>query len=113
MNDEPKDVYAEIFRQLEWRGPNGKPQGRIVLTREQAEQLLTVPKLITNKIDEMFAALIKHLSEPEPTPAPDDLVKTLVIGCRPNEVTGEDPPRVYPPGFTPPPTPEPDDGSGL
>jgi hypothetical protein len=34
------DVAPEIERQLAWRGPTGKPQGHIVLTRAQAEQAL-------------------------------------------------------------------------
>jgi hypothetical protein len=33
------DVLSEIKRQLDWRGPNGKPQGHIVLPRDQAEYL--------------------------------------------------------------------------
>jgi hypothetical protein len=34
------DVFAEIERQLAWRGPAGKGQGHIVLDRECAEVLL-------------------------------------------------------------------------
>jgi hypothetical protein len=33
-------IFAEIERQLSWRGPSGKGQGHIVLDREQAEALL-------------------------------------------------------------------------
>jgi hypothetical protein len=47
----PGDVLTEIKRQFDWRGPNGKPQGHIVITREQAEALLRAPELINKAID--------------------------------------------------------------
>jgi len=34
------DALADVIQQLVWRGPNDKPQGRIVLTREQAEEIV-------------------------------------------------------------------------
>lgn len=33
------DVLSEIKRQLDWRGPNGRPQGHVVLPRAMAEYL--------------------------------------------------------------------------
>ena len=32
-------ILSEIKRQLDWRGPNDKPQGHIVLHRNDAEYL--------------------------------------------------------------------------
>jgi hypothetical protein len=40
------DVATEIARQLAWRGPSGSKQGHVVLTREQAEQVLMWHQII-------------------------------------------------------------------
>lgn len=40
MNVNNSDVVAEIRKQLEWRGPNGKSAGHVVLERAAAELLL-------------------------------------------------------------------------
>jgi hypothetical protein len=62
--DQPKaSVWEEIDRQLAWRSPSGKPQGRIVLSREHAAQLQNVPKMITEKIDELYAQLLRATKE--------------------------------------------------
>jgi len=34
------EAVEKIVSDLEWRGPNGKTMGHVVLTREQAEDLL-------------------------------------------------------------------------
>ena len=36
-----RDVLRHIVDQLDWRGPNGKSMGHIVMTREQAEIVRT------------------------------------------------------------------------
>lgn len=64
----PVEVIKEIKRQLDWRGPSGKPQGHIVLTREQAEALLT-PTLMNNAIDQAFEELIELTQGPNPVSA--------------------------------------------
>jgi hypothetical protein len=46
------DVLKVINQQLDWRGPSGKAQGHIVLTREQAEVLAHLPQLLSLAIDE-------------------------------------------------------------
>jgi hypothetical protein len=46
------DVLKEIERQLASRGTNGKPQGYIVLTREQAETLLRLPKELDEALND-------------------------------------------------------------
>ncbi len=46
------DVLKVIKQQLDWRGPSGKAQGHIVLTREQAEALAQLPQLLSLAIDE-------------------------------------------------------------
>jgi hypothetical protein len=46
------DVLKVIKQQLDWRGPSGKAQGHIVLTREQAEVLAHLPQLLSLAIDE-------------------------------------------------------------
>lgn len=40
------DVLKHIKLQLDWRGPTGRAQGHIVLTREQAEVLVQLPRLL-------------------------------------------------------------------
>ena len=62
----PTEVIKEIKRQLDWRGPSGKPQGHIVLTRVQAEALLT-PTLMNNAIDQEFEELIELVGTVPPT----------------------------------------------
>jgi hypothetical protein len=34
------EARASLRKQLDWRGPNGRPQGILTLTREQAEAIL-------------------------------------------------------------------------
>lgn len=40
MNVNNSEVVAEIRKQLDWRGPNGKAAGHVVLERAAAELLL-------------------------------------------------------------------------
>jgi hypothetical protein len=46
------DVLKVVQQQLDWRGPTGKAQGHVVLTREQAEALVQLPRLLSLAIDE-------------------------------------------------------------
>jgi hypothetical protein len=40
MSDMLTEARASLRKQLDWRGPNGRPQGVLTLTREQAEAIL-------------------------------------------------------------------------
>lgn len=40
----PIDILQEIMRVLEWRGPGGRQQGHIALSRAQAEVVVTIIK---------------------------------------------------------------------
>lgn len=40
-----QQALAKLREQLEWRGPNGKPQGILTLTREEAQALVGVDLL--------------------------------------------------------------------
>lgn len=43
-------TIAEIQKQVEWRGPSGKTQGHIVITRIQALSLLTFLEKLQNEL---------------------------------------------------------------
>jgi hypothetical protein len=43
---------ARLIEQLDWRGPNGKPQGTLTLTREQAAALVAYVQRDKLEVDE-------------------------------------------------------------
>lgn len=56
------EARAKLREQLDWRGPNGRPQGILTLTRAEAEAILAGPTEPVAVLDEIMrlAALIKR-----------------------------------------------------
>jgi hypothetical protein len=61
----PGEVLKIIQKQLDWRGPTGKPLGHIVLSRVQAEALMTLPALVYQTFNDGFDKLLKEIPKAE------------------------------------------------
>lgn len=62
--------YDHLQEQLDWRGPNGKPQGIMTLPRDQAEAVFNVLDLLLTGRRDQIAALLPERDEP--CHGPDD-----------------------------------------
>lgn len=57
------EARAKLRQQLDWRGPNGRPQGILTLTRAEAEAILagpTEPVAVLDEIMRLAAMLTKE-----------------------------------------------------
>lgn len=56
-------AIKNMQKQLDWRGPTGKPQGHIVVTREEAKSLLLEIDRILDR-SEKLASRVVELTKP-------------------------------------------------
>jgi len=63
MSDLLTQARAKLREQLDWRGPNGKPQGIVTLTRDQAQAILAGPTEPIAVLDEIGRLAVRVSKE--------------------------------------------------